>query len=345
LRPLVLAIIGFCLASAATALDPETLTPVRSVPPEIAGRFRDARGFQQSASGQYFVFDRRAHTVWGVDRALESVWEVVQIGAESGRILDPTAFAVAPDGTFVVADAPGRQARIQTFTPAGFRIAGFLLEGAARPRLTVDNTLMSGIGSLQFTGSSVLLSQPENGSLVSEYTIAGRPLRSIGTLRATGHEADRDVHIALNSGIPLLSTSGAIYFVFQAGMPILRKYAADGRLLFERQMQGSEVDDVVPNLPASWPRQTLDGELPLVRPVIRSAAVDRDEHVWVSFDAGFTYVFDRDGDKIRTVRFQGIGAVAPTTMSFGSSGRLLVTPGLHEFETATPGQGGRLPDR
>ena len=51
------------------------------------------------------------------------------IGAEPGRIIDPTAFAVAPDGTFVVADAPNSRERIQIFTPAGFRIGGFLLPG------------------------------------------------------------------------------------------------------------------------------------------------------------------------------------------------------------------------
>ena len=55
--------------------------------------------FQQSSSGQFFVFDRRAHTVFGIDAEQASSWEIVQIGAESGRIIDPTAFAVAPDGT------------------------------------------------------------------------------------------------------------------------------------------------------------------------------------------------------------------------------------------------------
>jgi hypothetical protein len=42
-------------------------------------------------------------------------------------------------------------------------------------------------------------------------------------------------------------------------------------------------------------------------------------------------VFDRDGDKVRVVRFRGAGAVSPSTMFFGPGGRLLVTPGLHEF--------------
>jgi hypothetical protein len=331
LRPLLFAVCCLILGAAVFGIAPELLTPVRSVPPEIAGRFREPRGFQQSASGQYFVFDRRGHAVWGIDPALAGPFQIVEIGGEAGRVLDPTAFAVAPDGTFVVADAPGRQARIQAFTPAGFRTAGFLLSDAGRPRITIDNTVISGIGSLQFTGQTVLLSQPEHGSLVSEYTLTGRPVRSVGALRATGHEGDRDVHLALNSGIPLLTASGAMYFVFQAGRPVFRKYAADGRLLFERDIQGVEIDDIVPKLPSSWPRHPFDGELPLVRPTIRAAAADRADRLWMAFDAGFTYVFDADGDKVRTVRLRGAGPVSPATMSFGPTGRLLVTPGLHEY--------------
>lgn len=328
-----LAIAGLVLAVAGVvALPLDTIEPVRSVPPDIAGRFRDPRGFQQSASGRYFIFDRRAHEMWGLDSGFDGPFRIVEIGGEPGHIIDPTSFAVAPDGTFVVADAPRGLARIQSFTSAGFRTGGFFLEQAGRPRITIDNTVLSGIGSMQFTGSTVLLSQPENGSLVSEYTIAGQPTRSIGTLRATGHDADRDIHLALNSGIPLLAAGGSLVYVFQAGLPVFRRYDRDGRLLFERQMQGRELDAIIPALPSSWPRNPADGELPLVRPTIRTAALDLQGRLWVAFDAGFTYVFDADGDKIRVVQFRGAGAVSPTTMFFGPSGRLLITPGLHEYD-------------
>ena len=327
------AIVAGVLLTTATgvAISLETLTPSRSVPPEISGRFREARGFQQSASGQYFVFDRRAHMVYGVDEQMSSKWDIVQIGAEPGRILDPTAFAVAPDGTFVVADAPARQARVQVFTPAGFRIAGFTFEQQVRPRIVLDGTVMSGIGSLQYTGDAIWLSQPEIGALVSEYTVTGQPRRSIGALRATGHESDRDVHLALNSGIPVMVPSGGLYFVFQAGLPVFRRYDGDGTLLFERRIQGVEVDPVVAALPSSWPRNPLDGELPLVRPTIRSAALDRTGRLWVAFAAGFSYVFDAEGDKVRAVTLRGAGVVSPGTMFFGTRGQLLVTPGLHEY--------------
>ena len=89
----VLRVIGLCvlLGATLTAIQPEVLRSSNAVPSHIAGRFREATGFQQSAAGQYFVFDRRGHTVYGLDEQQTRAWEIVQIGAEPGRIIDPTA--------------------------------------------------------------------------------------------------------------------------------------------------------------------------------------------------------------------------------------------------------------
>jgi hypothetical protein len=331
LRRVVLAAIVTLVASAAAALTPDILTPARSVPPHVAGRFREARGLQQAAAGHYLVFDRRAHTVLGVDEQFESTWQVVEIGAEPGRVIDPTAFAVAPDGSFVIADAPRGQARVQFFSSAGFRTGGFYVGDAARPRLVIDNTILSGIGSIAYTGHAILISRPDTGALISEYSTTGEPLRAQGQLRATGHEGDRDVHLALNSGIPLATPDGGVVFVFQAGLPVFRRYDASGALVFERLMQGRELDEVVARLPSSWPRSPIDGELPLVRPTVRAAALAPNGYLWVAFEAGFVYVFDAEGDKVRALRLRGAGPVAPVTMAFGARGQLIVTPGLHEY--------------
>src|SRR5919206_288724 len=100
------------------------------------------------------------------------------------------AFAGEPDGTFVVADAPNNRERIQIFSPAGFRIGGFLLPGRLSTRVTLENVVLNGIGTLQYTGTAILLSQPETGALIAEYTLQGGVNRLIGSLRKTGHEAD-----------------------------------------------------------------------------------------------------------------------------------------------------------
>ena len=321
------------LTSSLSALKPDVLRSIGAVPAHIAGKFREPTGFQQSASGQYFVFDRRAHVVHGLDAEQGSSWEIVHIGGEEGRIIDPTAFAVEPNGTFVVADAPNNKERIQIFTPVGFRIGGFLLPGRLRTRVVLGNTVLNGIGSLQYTGTSILMSQPDTGALITEYDLRGGANRSIGNLRRTGHEDDHEVHLALNSGIPLVDPTGGFYFVFQTGEPVFRKYDAAGQLVFERRVQGLEIDQLVNNLPTRWPkRQTSEGDMPLVAPTIRTAAVDAAGNLWIAFVVPYTYVYDRDGDKSRTVQFNAAGILAPNSLFFGKNNRVLVTPGLYEFE-------------
>jgi hypothetical protein len=324
----------FWLVVTVYALTPEVLQSSGAVPAYVAGQFRQPAGFQQSASGQYFVFDRRAHTVYGLDAQQSSAWEVVKIGGESGRIIDPTAFAVEPNGTFVVADAPNNRERIQIFTPAGFRIGGFLLPGRLKTRVVIENAVLNGIGSLQYTGTAILMSQPETGALISEYELNGGVHRTIGRLRQTGHEDDPELHLALNSGIPLVDPAGGFFFVFQTGEPVFQKYDASGHLVFERRIQGREIDALVAGLPSTWPRrQTTEGELPLVTPTIRTAAVDPDGHLWIAFTVPYTYVFDREGDKVRIVQFRGAGIMTPNSLFFGKNNKVLVTPGLLEFST------------
>lgn len=314
------------------ALGVEVLDSVDAIPAHLAGRFRDATGFERSTSGQYFVFDRRSQIVFGVDDSRTSAWEIVHIGNEPGRIINPVAFAVDPSGTFVVADTPGGQERIQVFTPAGFRIGGFLLPGRMRARVVLDGLALNGIGSLQYTGKSILLSQPDTGALITEYSLAGTPVRSFGELRRTGHEDDSALHVALNGGLPVIDPRGGFFFVFQTGEPVFRKYDAAGKLVFERRIQGREIDEFVSRLPTRWPRRrTESGELPLAAPTIRTAAADASGRLWISFVEPFTYVFDPDGDKVRTVQFRAAGIVAPNHMFFDPAGRLLVTPGLFVF--------------
>jgi len=324
----------FCLVIAVAALTPDVLRSTGAVPAYVAGRFREPVGFQQAASGQYLVFDRRAHTVYGMDAQQSSAWEIVTIGGESGRIIDPTAFASEPNGTFVVADAPNNRERIQIFNSKGAKIGGFLLPGRLKTRVVIESAVLSGIGSLQYTGTSILLSQPETGALITEYELGGGVHRTIGRLRRTGHEEDAELHLALNSGIPLVDPAGGFFFVFQTGEPVFQKYDAAGQLVFERRIQGREIDALVAGLPATWPRrQTSEGELPLVTPTIRTAAVDQDGHLWIAFTVPYTYVFDRDGDKVRTVQFRGAGIMTPSSFFFTKHGKILVTPGLYEFST------------
>lgn len=311
----------------------EVLRSVDAVPPDIVGLFREPMDFEQASSGQYFVFDRRGHAVYGIDAAKTGTWTIVQIGQEEGRIIEPTAFSLRPNGTFVVADAPDARERVQFFTSGGARIGGFLLPGRAASRLVIGTLVLNGIGSLQYTGRSVLVSRPEDGSLVTEYSMSGDVIRYFGALRATGQEADPQVHLGLNAGLPLVNPKGGYYFVFQAGVPMFRKYDEAGALRFERHIEGVELDPVIAALPTRWPRRKTESgsELPIVTPTVLAAAVDKAGNLWISFTVGYTYVYDPSGEKIRVVQFRAAGATAPTSLFFTDTGRLLITPGCYEF--------------
>ena len=331
---LLIALLPIVFHPLQSAMRVETLASVGGLPPEIVGVYREPAVFQQMASGQYLVFDRRAHAVFGVDAAATTTWKLVDIGEEPGRVLDPSAFDAEPGGSFVVADAPGGRERIQVFAAGGRRLGGFALPGRPAPRVTLGNLVLSGIGSLQYTGTSILMSQPETGALMTEFGLAGTPTRSIGTLRRTGQEADVNVHLALNAGLPLANPRGGFYFVFQAGVPMFRKYDANGQLVFERHIEGVELDQAIAGLPTVWPRRPGEGrgaDLPLVTPMVRTAAVDGQGNLWISLVQPFTYVYDADGNKTRVVQFRAAGMLVPSSLSFSSSGRLLVAPGCFEF--------------
>jgi hypothetical protein len=311
----------------------QVLASVRGVPAEIVGAFREPAAFAQAASGRYFVFDRQAHTVYGIDAALTAAWKIVEIGTETGRILQPTAFGLAPNGTFVVADRPGRAERIQVFAAGGSPLGGFTIPGRAQETITLEGVVLNGIGTLHYDGRRVRLSQPETGALVAEYSLSGSVARTFGDLRRTGHESDPAVHLGLNSGIPL-PAPGGFYFVFLAGVPLFRKYDAEGALLFERHVEGVEIDPVIAALPTEWRRRKGKDEtlIPIIPPVVRTAAVDGRGRLWVSFvGVPLTYVYDADGEKVRIVRFEGAGTLSPVSLFFSHTGRLLVAPGCYEF--------------
>jgi hypothetical protein len=307
----------------------EVLKSVSGLPPDVVGQFRDPIGFKQTANGDYYVFDRRGHTVFLVDD--RGARKLVQIGAEEGRVIEPSAFDVAFNGSFAVADAPNSRERVQIFDAAGIRTGGFILPGRGVTRVVFGLIALNGVGTLSFNGRSMLMSHTETGWLITQYALDGTPVKSIGQLRKTGHESDRDLHLALNSGIPLADPTGGFYFVFMAGAPAFRKYDANGRLQYERVIQGREIDPIVEAIPDRWPRRS-GGEQPFVTPVVRTAAVDGAGRLWVSFVIPYTYVYEPGGEKIRTVQFRAGGIVSPSSLSFTVTGRLLVTPGCYEFQ-------------
>ena len=315
------------------ALTVEVLRSVGSLPPHIVGLFEEPLGFQQTPGGPYYVFDRRGHTVYTVDAGTTAVRKLIEVGHEQGRILQPRGFDTHATGSFVVADAPNGVARVQIFGPAGIAVGGFTLPARRAPTMIVGTRVLSGLGSIQYAGDNLIISHPESGALFTEYSPSGVAVRGLGSLRRTGHEDDRELHLALNAGLPLADPTGGYFFVFLGGRPMFRKFDAEGRLLFERHIEGRELDESIASLPTRWPtRRVEDRELPVVEPAVHAAAVDPRGRLWVSLSVPYTYVYDADGEKVRTVQFTAAGTLSPTSLFFTHDGRLLVTPGCYEFD-------------
>ena len=318
----------------------QTLHAVAALPPALAGRFTEMLAFQQATSGRYFVFDRRGHTVYAIDPDMREATRLLAIGQEEGRVLLPFAFDAGPGELFAVGDAPGGgRDRVQVFDPGGYRVGGFTLPSRTESRVQLGGLVLNGLATLQFTRDyTVLVNQPESGALITEYDVQGRLLRTIGTLRPTGHEPDRDLHLAFNSGLPLRAPSGGFLFVFQSGEPRFQRYSDEGRLLFERAIQGHELDAVRRAQPTRWPQRTgaAGRDVPIVTPVVRAAAVSPRDDLWIALSLGVTYVYDAQGEKSRIVRFRGAGPLQPTSLYFTEDGRLLATPGGYVFRPDAP---------
>ena len=311
----------------------DTLKATGGLPAHFVTQFSDPVGFAQATSGEYVVLDRRQHTVYAVDARKTSLRKIIQIGFETGKVLQPAVLALSRDDIFAVADGPSGNERIQYFTLQGSFLGGFYLPPSSGTRVVWGPQILSGAGSMAFTGKTFLVSRPGSDALFSEFDVQGAVVRHIGTPRPTGQERiDREAHIALNVGLPLVDPNGGFYFVFQTGRPMFRKYDANGTLVFERHIEGPELDAQIRALPSTWPRRSPDaGTMPIIPPLVRTAAVDDRGQLWVSLVEPYTYVYRPNGDKTRTVQFQAAGVLSPTSLFFAASDRLLVTPGCYEF--------------
>ena len=324
-------------ALAASAGDPgavETLRSVTAVPPHIVGALAEPAAFAAIPNGELVVFDRRGHTLVAVDREMRAARPIVQIGGEPGRILQPFGFDVDSQGLLIVGDAPDRQERVQVFTATGSRLAGFWLPHRDEPRIQFEGIALNGVSSLHATPrQTVLLSMPHTGALFAEYDYDGGEVRTIGRLRATPHDDDARVRLALNSGLPLAIPSGGYYFVFQTGEPRFRRYDAMGRLMYERVIQGRELDQWIARSRRRGrrPRRVTRNRCRWCRSSCATPPSIAQESLWISLSVPFTYVYDASGEKRRTVQFRGAGEIRPSHLSFAADGRLLVTPGCYIF--------------
>jgi len=318
--------------TAVSRFAPEVLRPTGGLPAGIAATFLDPIAFVETSGGEAIVLDRRTSAVYAIDAARKNVRLLLPAGSDERGLVSPGAIALGPDDLFAVADAVRGVDRIQYFTTRGTRVGGFYLPDRPRLRVTINGVAITGIGSLQFASRSFFVNVPSRGRLVSELSVDGQTLRQFGLPRPTGQAPDPDLDALLNVGMPLVNPAGGFYFVFQTGVPLFRKYDASGDLLFERHIEGPELDAAIAALPTEWrPRPPDEGRVPIANALVRTAAVDRLGRLWIALNAPVTYVYDPQGNKVRTVQFEATGPLLTRSLFFADRDRVLVTPGGYEF--------------
>ena len=313
----------------------EILKPTGGLSAELVATFQSPRAYAETTKGEGLVLDAGRHSLYAINAARTKATRVVTVGSEPGHLLKPIAFSLGTNDIVAISDSPTAGVdRVQYFGADGRVINGFYVGGQSALHLTPGQVVLNGASSMQFTGRTFLLNSLGGGALITEIDTDGKAIRSIGLPRETGHESDPALHAAFNTGLPLVDPTGGFYFVFQTGAPMFRKYDVNGTLLFERHIEGVELDDALQSMPTSWPaRAAGTNTLPHVPAYVQAAAVDPSGRLWVALTIPYTYVFDRGGDKIRTIQFQGSDTFSPFSFFFASGNRLLVTPGCYEFSS------------
>ena len=316
----------------------EVLTSIGGLPPEIVGVYREASVFQQIASGQYFVFDRRAHAVFGVDAGEPPPGSSSTSARRPGGVLDPTAFDAEPGGSFVVADAPGGRERVQIFSSSGRQLGGFTLPGRAEARITIDSVVLSGIGSLQYNGSV----HPDEPARDRRAHDGVRPRRHADPLdwcaAADWPRGGRGSPPGPECGPAAGQPEGRLLLRLPGGRPDVPEVRpAEASSCSSGTSRGSSSIRAIAALPTVWPRRPGAGRGGTCRWSRRSSGRRPSipqGNLWIALVLPYTYVYDADGKKTRVVQFRGAGVIAPSSLFFTAPGACWSTPGCYEFAAA-----------
>ena len=192
---------------------------------------------------------------------------------------------------------------------------------------------MSGIASIQFTEPTLLISQPERRHALHRILIVricvphvravARHRTRTGSRRPPGAErrpaarrSDRRLFLRVSRRPP--------------DVPEMRSRRP---LVYERHIEGPEIDRYLAAQPTRWPtRRVDDRELPRSRPPCVRLPWMR---VGLSDFADGTLhpmCTTLRVTSAEVIQFSAAGVISPTSLFFTKDGRLLVTPGCYEFD-------------
>ena len=260
----------------------ETLRSVGGLPAHIAGRFNDLSICRQTERRD--VPRLRSPLAHRVQRRLPTqptapTRDRARSAPSPDACCSRTPSTPRPDGTFVVADAPENRTRMQVFvSPAG---RGW--RGSRCPRLasrcssTASRSPASGRSSPL---GPLRLLQPARKRLADR---RARTRRRVGPrLRRAARNRSRAGSCAASRAQQRprrpQPRRGLLLRVRRRADRRSGSTTTRGALVFERHIEGVELDAYMRDRPTrvASPQDRSDGEFPIVRPVVRAAAADRE---------------------------------------------------------------------
>lgn len=319
--------------------DAEAPSSLRGTPVSLEEMFRSVSlsVYDVTSFGsRYYISDARANRVLVVNDKMQAEKSIGRIGSGPGELIHPGNIGVAGDGTLFVHD--GGNERIERFSVNGDYLGEF-------PVGTYEGFGVS-------NAKEIYLGQPENGSLVTVYSETGERLRSFGKLKkfseVYGRQyADKDelYRVAVNRVRLFVDRAGNVYVSFMLA-PIIQKYDSTGALLFERRLEGEEIDDLTDILLnnthfkyLSTSKDGLEARFITLDPVVEPAT----GNIYVLLPSGLIYVADSEGRKLSLLRPQlpnaSIG-LQPFVAGVGAKDEILLIPFLPKrcFRLIPPGE-------
>lgn len=210
----------------------------RPQPKEKARRYRRVplfEGFQfdqpedvrRDSQGNYYIVDSRRHRICVFDPAMKFKYQIGQLGQGPQDLYYPGDLVFDAKEQLYVMDFGNM--RVQIFDKTGRRVGGF---GYGQKAIEIAVTRRG----------EIYLNQPTKGHLISVYSAEGKLLRQFGELMSLsraypGRADDPKYRIPLSRVTTALDEQDNLYVAY-IFVPLIQKYDARGRLLWERRLEG-----------------------------------------------------------------------------------------------------------
>lgn len=270
-----------------------------------------------SYAGEYYVSDFRGNRIVVLDEYLNVRRGIGRIGSGPGQLIHPANIRVTNGGIIYVVDSGND--RIQQFDTDGHYVREF------------RTTLFEGFG-LNSRGE-VFLNQPEQGFLVTVYSPFGRKLRSLGKLKTFSsvygqqfQQKDDPYKIAINRVRLSVDDEDNVYVSFMLA-PLIQKYSPDGTLLFEKRLEGPEIENLTrvlvtdtPDKYISFAYDGLEERVIVLDPVVDVSG----KRIYIILADGSVYVADWEGNKLSWLRPSIREPLYPYASALSLTGEVLV---------------------